>query len=295
MPTERWSIGDVSITKVVELDMTLGLDFVEQILPLSSKAEIEALDWLKPQYVRDGQVMMGVYAFLIDTPSRKVLVDTGVGNTKTRAAEAWNMLDTEFLRNFTAIWQPNDVDVVVSTHMHLDHVGWNTHLVDGRWEPTFTNADYYFIEPEYQHWKRLADAGDRVSEFIDAVSVFDDSVLPVVDAGLATFVEPDVEITPEVALLPSHGHTPGHVSVLVESNGGSAVITGDLMHVPCQMAYPEWSNVYDTDPNAAAATRRAFLDRFADTDTLVIGTHFGTPTGVKVRRDGRAFRLAPAV
>jgi len=294
VPTERWTVGDVTITKVVELEFWTSHDFFDEMLPLSSRAEIEALDWLTPDYVRNGEDHIGVYSFLVETPSRKVVVDTGVGNFKTRVAEVWNQLDTDYLKNFRDVWEPADVDVVVSTHLHVDHVGWNTKLVDGQWVPTFPNAAHHLIEREFTHWQKLADDNDSVHPFLDAVSVFNDSVRPIVDAGLAKFVEPDSAITPEVALIPSHGHTPGHVSVLVESNGDSAVITGDLMHAPCQIGHPEWSNLYDTDQAAAADTRRAFLERFADTETLVIGTHFGTPTGVHVHRDGAAFRLSPA-
>ena len=114
------------------------------------------------------------------------------------------------------------------------------------------------------------------------------------DAGRAEFIDPSAELTPGVALIPSHGHTPGHVSVLVQSNGESAVITGDLMHFPCQVGHPAWSSIYDYDAVAAAATRTAFLERFADTDTVMIGTHFGTPTGVLAHRDGPTFCLTPA-
>lgn len=294
MPTERWTVGDVTITKVIEVEWWAPMDFLDEMLPLFSRAEMEALDWLQPHYVRDGEAVLGVYSFLIETPSRKVVVDTGVGNFKTRASDTWSMLDTDYPKNFRDVWDPADVDVVVNTHLHVDHVGWNTHLVNGSWVPTFTNAVYYLIEQEYDHWKRLADNNDSVHPFLDAVSVFNDSVRPIVDAGLTTFVDPDSALTPEVALIPSHGHTPGHVSVLVESKGDTAVITGDLLHVPCQIGHPEWSNIYDTDQAAAADTRRAFLERFADTETLVIGNHFGTPTGVHVRRDGAAFRLSPA-
>jgi glyoxylase-like metal-dependent hydrolase (beta-lactamase superfamily II) len=293
MPTETWRIGEVTITKVVELEMRPSLDFIGEMLPLSSRQQIEALDWMTPNYVRDGEVPMGVYSFLVDTPTRKVVVDTGAGNSKTRTGVAWNMLATDYLRNFREVWEPTDIDVVVSTHLHVDHVGWNTCLRDGRWEPTFANANYCLVEREYDHWKRIADENRSVLN-LDVGAVFNDSIRPVVDAGLASFVEPDLAITPEVVLIPSHGHTPGHVSVLIESHGQSAVITGDLMHVPCQIGYPAWSNIYDTDQAAAAATRRTFLERFADTDTLVIGTHFGTPSGVYVRRDGDAFRLSPA-
>ena len=294
MPTECWRIGDCSISKVVEREQSVPLEFLGQVLPQSSLAEIATLRWLSPHYVSDGAWSVGYYSFLIETPSANVVVDTGVGNAKTRSYESYHHLDTDYEANFNAVWNLDDVDIVVCTHLHVDHVGWNTRLVDGHWVPTFGNARYYFVESEYRHWERFADNGEAVNATLDVVAVFDDSVRPVHDAGMAHLVAPDAALTPEVTLLPSHGHTPGHVSVLVQSRDDTAVITGDLMHSPCQIGYPEWSSIYDTDPAAAAATRRAFLDRFADTGTLVIGTHFGTPTGVTVHRDGSGFRLTPA-
>ncbi len=293
MPKERWTVGDITITKVVEIEMWAPLDFLVQVLPSASLADVETLTWLHPDYVRDGQIHIGVYSFLVETPSLKLVVDTGAGNAKPRTGDMWSMLDTDYLTNFRDVWDPADVDAVVNTHMHVDHVGWNTHLIDGQWVPTFTNATHYMIKDEYAHWKRLADNNDPMDPFLDAATVFKDSVQPIVDAGLSKFVEPDASIAPGVTLIPSHGHTPGHVSVLAEANGESAVITGDLVHLPCQLGHPEWSSAYDTDQAAAAATRRGFLERFADTPTTVIGTHFGTPTGFRVQRDGAAFRLSP--
>jgi glyoxylase-like metal-dependent hydrolase (beta-lactamase superfamily II) len=294
MPTERWTVGDVTITKVVETEAWLPIGYLDEILPMSSRADIEALPWLRPDHVRDGETRMGIYSFLIETPRTKVVVDTGVGNSKRRARQSWNMLNTGFLDAFREVWAPDDVDAVICTHLHVDHVGWNTHLVDGEWLPTFANAAYYFVEQEYQHWKRHADANESVNPVLDVATVFGDSVRPIVDAGLALFIEPAATIAPEVTLLPSHGHTPGHVAVLVQSQGESAVITGDLMHSSCQFGHPDWSNIYDTDQDAATVTRQAFLERFADTKTIVIGTHFGTPTGVLAHRDGATFRLSPA-
>jgi glyoxylase-like metal-dependent hydrolase (beta-lactamase superfamily II) len=294
MPTESWRVGDVTITKVVEREMSFPIEFLGQVLPSASRTEIETLQWLRPDYVCDGATQVGYYSFLIQTSEAKVVVDTAVGNSKARALERFNMLDTAYPANFRAVWNPVDVDAVVSTHLHPDHVGWNTRAEGGAWVPTFASATYYLVELEYRYWKRFVDCNDPVNPAFDAVNVFNDSILPVVDAGLVSFVGPDAAITPEISLIPSHGHTPGHVSVLIESNGDSAVITGDLMHSPCQIGHPEWSCAYDADQEAAAVTRRAFLDRFADTGTLVIGTHFGTPTGVLVQRDGAAFRLTPA-
>jgi glyoxylase-like metal-dependent hydrolase (beta-lactamase superfamily II) len=295
MPTERWKVGDVTITKIVELEFWAPLDFLAQLLPSSTRGEVETLDWLSPDYLRDGQFHIGVFSFLIDTPSRKLVVDTGVGNSKSRTSETWNMLNTDYLTKFEDVWDPADVEGIICTHLHVDHVGWNTHLVDGQWVPTFSNATHFMIKSEHDYWKRLADNHDGVDPFLDAAAVFDDSVRPIVDAGLAKFVEPDAAVTPEVTLIPSPGHTPGHISVLVESKGESAVITGDLMHMPCQIGHPEWSSAYDTDQVAAVATRRKFLERFADTQTTVIGTHFGTPTGCRVERAGAGFGLSPIV
>jgi glyoxylase-like metal-dependent hydrolase (beta-lactamase superfamily II) len=294
MPSESWRIGEVSITKVVESESWLPVAFLPEFLPRSSTADVEAMQWLAPHYARDGQFSMGIYSFLVETPNRKLVVDTAVGNAKPRTGPAFNMLDTDYFDKFREVWEPEDVDGVVCTHMHVDHVGWNTRLVDGQWLPTFTSAGYYFVEQEFRHWERCADDDDGVNPLFDAAAVFSDSLRPIVNAGLADFIEPSAQLTPEVALIPSHGHTPGHVSVLIESKGEGAVITGDLMHFPCQIGHPDWSSIYDYDSDAAAATRHAFLDRFADTGILVIGTHFGTPTGVTVHRDSAAFRISPA-
>jgi glyoxylase-like metal-dependent hydrolase (beta-lactamase superfamily II) len=292
MPTERWTIGDVTITKVVESEGWRPIEYLRQILPRSSRAEIDAMRWLRPSYLQDETISIGIYSFLVDAGAKRLVVDTAVGNSKSRSVPNFHMLDTGFLDRFRMICAPEDVDGVICTHFHVDHVGWNTDLVDGQWTPTFRNAAYYFVKSEYDHWKSFAEGdGQAAYTVIDGAAVFEDSVEPVVDAGLVTFIEPDETITPEVSVIPSHGHTPGHVSVLIRSRGESAVITGDLMHSPCQIGHPGWSAAYDVDQDVAAATRQAFLERFADTSTIVIGTHFGTPSGGLVRRDGAAFRF----
>jgi glyoxylase-like metal-dependent hydrolase (beta-lactamase superfamily II) len=209
-----------------------------------------------------------------------------VGNDKERDLAMWNRLQGPFLEKLAeAGHPPESVDVVLCTHLHIDHVGWNTRLVEGRWVPTFPNARYLFGRIELEHW--LASAGDEDRR------IMADSVRPVLDAGLADAVEPDHVVTGEVRLEPTPGHTPGHVSVRIRSQGREAVITGDLMHHPVQCAEPLWQSHFDVDPDAARATRRRFLEQQADRDVLVLGTHFAAPTAGHVVRAGAAWEFRP--
>ena len=180
-------------------------------------------------------------------------------------------------------WSRESVDTVVCTHMHVDHVGWNTMLQDGKWVPTFPNARYLFGRTEFEHWSAEGDAEQQ--------AILGDSVQPILDAGLAEFVDMDHVLSPQVRLTPTTGHTPGHVSVVIESEGQHAVITGDMTHHPCQMGHPHWSPSFDSDPKAAAATRAKMFAEWADADILVIGTHYAAPTAGRVKRDGAGFRF----
>jgi glyoxylase-like metal-dependent hydrolase (beta-lactamase superfamily II) len=162
-----------------------------------------------------------------------------------------------------------EVDTVICTHLHFDHVGWNTMLVDGEWVPTFPNARYLLGRDEWEHWNREGASG--------YAATIDDAVRPVIDAGLADLVPSDHRVTNEIRLEATPGHTPGHVAVHVESAGQHALITGDLAHHPVQFAEPDWHADPDTDPTQSAATRRRLLEEHSDTDLLVIGTHFAPP------------------
>jgi glyoxylase-like metal-dependent hydrolase (beta-lactamase superfamily II) len=300
MASERWAVGDVSITKVEESGGWGPLEGMMRAVPDATREEVEAIAWLNPTYVRDGTMSGSMHSFLIETPDRKVVVDTGVGNGKQRAMRMFNALETDFLERFAQVWAPDDVNTVICTHLHVDHVGWNTRLQGDTWVPTFPQATYYFARDEFAYWQAYAnDAALGASyspwahDMVDGKAVFEDSVQPVADAGLVAWANAGDHITPEISLLATPGHTPGHVSVLIESGGQSAVITGDIMHCPFQVARPEWSASLDTDQARSAKTRREFLERFADTPTLVLGTHFGTPTGGHVVRDGPSYRLVP--
>ena len=276
-----WQIGDVRITRVQEL-VAPGIRF---ILPDATREALAAIDWLAPHFVNEkGEAVASVHALVIETPDRKVVVDTCVGNDKDRPMPAWNHLQTGFLDDLReAGCKPEAVDTVVCTHLHVDHVGWNTRMVDGRWEPTFGNARYLIGRTEWEHWQSEDDAGTK--------TILADSVRPVFDAGLVDLVESDTKLCDEIQLEPTPGHTPGHASVHIRSRGEEAVITGDLMHHPCQAAHPEWCSSFDSDAAQAEATRRAFLARYADGPTLVIGTHFAGPTAGRLVRDGEVFRL----
>jgi glyoxylase-like metal-dependent hydrolase (beta-lactamase superfamily II) len=171
---------------------------------------------------------------------------------------------------------------VVCTHLHVDHVGWNTMLENDKWAPTFPKARYLIGRREYDFWSATDDEEQQ--------AMLGDSVKPIFDAGLVELVEQDHVISSEIRLTPSIGHTPGHVSVMIESEGERAVITGDVAHHPCQMAHPDWS-LGDNDPKAAALTRSRLFAEWADQPILVIGAHFA-PTARHFLRDGAAFRFA---
>jgi glyoxylase-like metal-dependent hydrolase (beta-lactamase superfamily II) len=278
----RWKIGDVTITRVVEMETISKATFV---LKDGSPENIRSVPWVRPRFANaDGKVIMSVHAFVIESPGHRMVVDTCIGNDKRRAFPGWNMLQLPFLADLEkAGFARESIDRVLCTHLHVDHVGWNTMLVDGKWTPTFPRARYLIGRKEWEHWSKAGEPDTR--------ELLDDSVRPVFDAGLADLVESDARITNEIRLEPTPGHTPGHHSVRISSRGEEAVITGDLMHHPVQMAHPEWGSNFDSDFEQAIATRRAFLERYGDQPILVLGTHFATPSAGRIVRDGKAWRL----
>jgi len=280
----KWQIGDVTVTKIVELETTGGSRF---ILPQATREEILPISWLIPHFAdEDGRLKMSIHALMVEAPGRRIIVDTCLGNDKQgRRVPTWNERQGRFLEDLTAAgFPPESIDTVLCTHLHTDHVGWNTMLVDGRWVPTFPKADYLFGRVEYEHWATQ-------QERPDMLAVFGDSIVPILEAGLAKLVEWDHVICPEVRLVPSTGHSPGHASVVIESKGEHAMITGDFAHHPCQMARPGWCSTADFDPAAAESTRRRIFAELAGKPVLVIGTHFAGPTAGFVERDGDVYKL----
>ncbi len=277
----RWKIGDVTITQVVELETaSIG----QMVLPQATPELVRAIPWLSPHFIDgEGQLLFSVHALVVDSQDRRIVVDTCLGNDKERTFPEWSRLSGPFLQDLAEAGAPREsVDLVLCTHLHVDHVGWNTMWVDGRWVPTFPNARYLFARKEWEYWK------DEPEDFGPVVT---DSVRPIVEGGLADLVEMDHKLTDEVWLEPTPGHTPGHVSVRIRSAGEDAVITGDMIHHPCQIANPDWSSAVDFDQEQSRVTRSEFLRRYAGQPVLVIGTHFVAPTAGRIVRDGDAYRL----
>ena len=272
---ETWKIGDYTVTRVVEMEVPGGTKF---ILPDATKEAALELEWMQPHFATpEGRLIMSIHALVIDTGDKRIIVDTCIGNDKQRNIPAWTNLQTNFLQDLEAAGYPREtIDVVLCTHLHVDHVGWNTMLVDGEWVPTFPNARYLLADKEFNYWN----SGDDEDAYGD---IMGDSVQPVVDAGLVDLVDWEHVVCDGVQLEPTPGHTPGHCSIHITSNGDEALITGDCIHHPCQMTRTDWCSSADYDQPAGQATRNTLLSKYVDTDVLFIGTHFATPTAGYVK------------
>ncbi len=287
-----WRLGDgITIERIVDLE---GPSF--DPFRFYPDCTVEALDahraWLEPRFLdpATGWLNMVMQSYLVRTRHHTIVIDTCVGNHKRRRfGTGWNMRDDGiWLANLAAAGvAPGDVDYVLCSHLHLDHVGWNTRLIDGRWTPTFPNARYLFARDEYEFWREKAAKDPR--KYDDGA--FTDSVLPVVEAGQHELVAGDHALDDEVWLEPSPGHTPGHVNICLASNGRRAVMCGDLMHTVLQCTYPDWSSAPCFDKALSRATRRRFLARHCETDMLVMPAHFPAPSFGYVRRAGDAWRF----
>ena len=278
----NWQVGAVKIACLVEI----SIPFPDGALIREATPEsLKASPWLFPHFAtEDGTLLASVQALLVEAPGLRLVVDTCIGNDKPRNFIGGNPLATPFLQHLAdAGWSRDSVDAVLCTHLHVDHVGWNTMLVDGKWVPTFPKARYLIGKREFEHWWSEGDEEQQ--------AILGDSVRPIFDANLVELVEMDYRISPELRLMPTPGHTPGHVSLMIESQGQKAVITGDITHHPCQMANPEWATSFDSDVQGARATRAKLFAEWADQPILVIGTHYAAPTAGHVKRDGAAFRF----
>ena len=277
-------IGDIVITRVIESerpDFDAGQFFPsitpEQWAPYRQRLAGWAMD------LASNGLVFPMQSFLVRTAHHTIVVDTCVGDHKKRVRPNWNMTSGgEFLKRFAETGvRPEQVDYVMCTHMHTDHVGWNTRWDNGRWVPTFPNAKYIMSEKELAYWTKLHQETPQ--------NQIEDSVLPIVEQGRAQLVKNDFAIGDEVRFESTAGHTPDHMSVHISSRGAEAVITGDLIHSPVQCLETEWVPRPDYDPPQAAATRRAFLERYCERDVLVCASHFPSPSFGHVVREGNGF------
>jgi glyoxylase-like metal-dependent hydrolase (beta-lactamase superfamily II) len=283
--TQRWQVGDVTITSVLE-DETFHIP-PEFFFPDARAIDVARYPWLVPDYAdENGNIGLRVQAVVVEQGGRTVLIDPCVGNGKQRSLPFWNEMSWPFLDRFAdAGFDVASVETVLHTHLHADHVGWGTHLVDGEWVPTFTNARYLYTARELEFCRSSDDPG--------TAGVYADSIAPVIEAALSEIIEEDADLGGGLQLEPTTGHTPGHVSLWIESMGEVALITGDFLHHPVQCAEPQWAEVGDFDVDQARDTRRRMLTKAAESGALMLGTHFtGVPAGRVVAADD-AWRFEP--
>ena len=281
----KFTAGDLTIHRIIEMEAALlpALDLFPELTP---DLLAQNRDWLRKSGAMDENdtLVLCFQSYVVRTPHHNILIDSCIGNDKSRPLRPlWNMkTDDNYMRALKAAdLSVEDIDFVMCTHLHVDHVGWNTRMEGGRWVPTFPKARYVFGKAEYDYW---------AEEHVKTPSPpFGDSVLPVAEANRAELVGNDFAIGDHLRILPTPGHTPGHLAFAFGRGKDDAVFTGDLMHSPLQLQYPELSPKFDVDPAQAAVTRRQFLERYCDTDTLCCTTHFPSPSSGKIRRKGNGF------
>jgi glyoxylase-like metal-dependent hydrolase (beta-lactamase superfamily II) len=278
-------IGDVTITSIIErdgpwrkpedmfpaYDAELGRKYLAEIDPVTFDPT-------------SGKMVITYQTFVIRTPRRVILVDTCTGEDKGYPAPM-DFPKQPWLDGLAAAGlRVEDVDYVFCTHLHIDHCGWNTILVNGRWAPTFPNAKYIFHQREYDYWEAASARGEQPPG-----AVWTMNCQPIVEAGQALLVSDDFSLDDTVTLTPTPGHSPCHCCINIFSQGQRASVTGDMMHHALQCREPGWSTIFDTDPVQAAASRTSFLRSVADTSTLILPIHFPSPTAGRIEADGDRF------
>ena len=282
----RITLGALEIARVLEDEKPIFSPWT--MYPNSSPEDLERQrDWLMPRFYDEKQELLRstMHSYVFRTDSHTILIDTCVGNDKPgRRRDYWREGSWPYLENLEAAgYAPEDIDLVLITHLHVDHVGWNTRLVDERWEPTFPNARYVFSEIDLESLKTKHAAGEG-----QYVHVYEDSVAPILDAGLAYPVGVDHIIEDGIHFEPAPGHTPGQVSIRITSDGEEALVTGDVFHHPVQAAYPNWNSAACEHQPTARDTRRAVFESVADRDVLLLPAHFDP---CRLRRANAGFRF----
>jgi glyoxylase-like metal-dependent hydrolase (beta-lactamase superfamily II) len=281
-----YQVDDLTIHRIIESQT--GFGHITEFFPaLDAAAFARERAWLEAAgaITATGEIVLCFQSYVVRTPHHTILVDGCFGNDKTlpRRPDWHRSKSPAFMAAFVAAGlRVEDIDIVMCTHLHADHVGWNTRLDNGAWTPTFPRARYLLSATELAFWEA------RHAE--EALPYMTESVLPVIAAGRADLVSSAHEIGEHVRLLPTPGHTPDHFAVRLGRGQDRAVLTGDLIHSPLQLRFPELAMRADFDPAQASATRRSFLERYADTPTLCCTAHFPDQSAGLFRRDGAAFR-----
>lgn len=294
-------IGDVAIDQVVELALDPAFA-ADQLLP-DFNDEVVAANraLLSPRYMNaDSKLLvMSIHSWIVRSGDNVVLIDTCCGNQKPRPDfPLANMLDVPYLERLEAAGvRAQDVDYVLCTHLHVDHCGWNTQLRNGKWVPTFPNAKYIFSQTEYDQWNpqdpTYPKAGMNPTSGVNA-GVFEDSVLPIVEHGLAQMVTGRHAIDRNLSIEPAPGHTFGSIVIKLDSKSDKGLFCGDVMHHPIQVLRPDWNSAFCDVPALARHTRRRVLGYCADEGAVLMPAHFAAPHAVRVQRAGENFTFQPA-
>jgi glyoxylase-like metal-dependent hydrolase (beta-lactamase superfamily II) len=284
-----FTVGDLIVHRVIESEGPL-FDPLTFFPTLTQEVLNDNLAWLRPVFIDpvSGQLMLCIQSYVVRTQHHTILIDSCVGNHKERTNYPfWHQMTSDrYERNLAAVdVSVNDIDYVMCTHMHVDHVGWNTRLDNGRWVPTFAKAKYVFADRELAFWTEKERAEPGKQPWIV------DSVLPIVAAGRQEVVSSHHELSDVVRLIPTPGHTIDHFSVQIGKPGADAVIAGDMIHSPIQARYPELAMRADYDRQQSGVTRRALFDRICDTSTLLCTGHFPSPSTGRLTRWEDGFRF----
>lgn len=287
-----WTVGSVTVTRIEEQLGFANVSPEKYFRGYEREVMERHLDWLAPDHYspQHNRVVTSVHSWLIRTGGHNILLDCCAGNHKDRPwTPRFNRLDTPFLSHLHAAGTPpEDIDIVLCTHLHADHIGWNTVLRNGRWVPTFPNARYLFSRTESAYW----DAGQNPSMRDDPRRMaYIDSVLPVVEAGQAVVLDGSHAIDDRMLIEPAPGHTPGHVILKLSEQGESGVFCGDVIHHAVQVYAPHWNHMADERPEEAQATRRRVLEHCAEHGSLLFPTHFGAPHVVAINASPNGFSL----
>ena len=246
--------------------------------------------WLVPAHYHEATAFLklSVHSWLLRVGGKTILIDTCVGNHKPRPHRPmWHLMETKYLERLKAAGvEPDQIDMVMCTHLHVDHVGWNTKLDNGKWVPTFRNAKYVWSRADYEHCLRID--SDPKTGPANAGS-FRDSVLPVAEAGLMQVVDGVSQLDENLRIEPAPGHTPGTIAIKFESRGERALFCGDILHHALQVHHPEWNSFACADAAGARKSRREALEHCAGSGARLMPCHFGAPFTCHIDHKGSGF------